>query len=61
MNELTNVVKIWQLIQRLIFPLGDLARYCKKNDSSEKTDGAMYSISMNFSAKIIKGKNKVEL
>lgn len=61
MNYLTRAAEIYQLGQRLIFSLGHLAGYLKKNDCSEKTDGVMYSISMNFSARVVKGKNKIEL
>ncbi|MCK9635145.1 MAG: hypothetical protein M0R41_02555 [Methylobacter tundripaludum] len=59
MNYLTKAAEIYQLGQRLIFSLGYLVGCIKKNDCPEKTDGAMYSISMNFSARIVKGKNKI--
>lgn len=58
MNDLSKAVQKYQLMQRLIFLFGHVVGYSKKNDSNEKANGMMFSISMNFSAKIMKGKNK---
>lgn len=57
MSDLTATVQKYQLVQRLIFLLGHVVGYSKKSDSHEKADGMMYSVLMNFSVKITKGKN----
>lgn len=61
MNDLSKVIQKYQLVQRLIFLLGHVVGHGKKTDNHEKMNGMVYTISMNFSAKIIKGKNEVGL